>query len=227
MVITLVMFVIIVLMFIMREIEVTSLGLVEYDDGLDLQDALRRRVAARKIPDQLLLLEHPPVVTIGRNAGEENLVVTEGELARRGIALHHTGRGGDVTFHGPGQIVGYPIVDLNPDRRDVHRYVRDLEEVLIRSLADYDVKSGRIPGLTGVWIGDLKIAAIGVRISKWVTSHGFSLNVSTDLTYFRLITPCGLQDRGVTTMELLLGRAPDMDAVKTTVARRMREVFSA
>ncbi len=209
-----------------RELEVTELGLVGYEDGVALQEELRLAVTAGTIPDQLLLLEHPPVVTLGRNAGGENVVASPADLRARGIELHESGRGGDVTFHGPGQLVGYPILDLNPDRRDVHRYVRDLEDVLIRTLDDFGVAAGRIPGLTGVWIGDLKIAAIGVRISRWVTSHGFAFNIANDLDYFRVIVPCGISDRGVTSLSRVLGREVSLDEVKLPLVRRFAEVFA-
>lgn len=208
-----------------RRLEILHLGVVEYDDGLDLQDALRAGVASGEIPDQLLLLEHPPVITVGRNSRGENVLLDRDTLAGRGIGLYETGRGGDVTFHGPGQVVGYPILNLHPDRRDVRRYVRDLEETIIRALADFDVRSGRIPGLTGVWIGDLKIAAIGVRISRWVTSHGFAFNVGTDLSYFDTIVPCGLPDHGVTSLERFTGKAADPARVRERLAARFEEVF--
>jgi lipoyl(octanoyl) transferase len=208
-----------------RTLEVRNLGVVEYDDGLELQDALRQSVGRGELPDQLLLLEHPPVVTVGRNSDGANVLLAEEELAKRGIGLYETGRGGDVTFHGPGQVVGYPIVDLNPDRRDVHRYVRDLEEVMIRALEDFGVRSGRIPGLTGVWVGDLKVAAIGVRISRWITSHGFAFNVGTDLGYFRTIVPCGIEDRGVTSLESLLREVVPMKVVRDRLTARFAEVF--
>ena len=208
-----------------RPLRVTELGLVPYDEGVALQEELRRGVTEGTIPDQLLLLEHPPVVTLGRNAGAGNVVATPEALRNRGIELRESGRGGDVTFHGPGQLVGYPILDLNPDRRDVHRYVRDLEEVLIRTLGDFGVRSGRIPGLTGVWIGDLKIAALGVRISRWVTSHGFALNVRNDLEYFGVIVPCGISDRGVTSLSRVLERDVALGEVKPRLVRRFAEVF--
>lgn len=208
-----------------RPLQVTCLGTVSYEEGLALQEELRRGVTAGSLPDQLLLLEHPPVVTLGRNAGTRNLVLAPEDLARRGIAFHRTGRGGDVTFHGPGQLVGYPVMNLSPDRRDVRRYVRDLEETLIRSLADFGVGAGRIPRLTGVWIGDLKIAAIGVRISRWVTTHGFAFNVATDLDFFRVIVPCGIADRGVTSLSRVLRRKVSVEEVRPVVARRFAEVF--
>jgi len=208
-----------------RRLEITQLGVVEYDDGLDLQEALRAGVSSGELPDQFLLLEHPPVITVGRNSRGENVLLDRDALAARGIVLSETGRGGDVTFHGPGQVVGYPIVNLHPDRRDVRRYVRDLEETIIRTLADFDVKSGRIPGLTGVWIGDLKIAAIGVRISRWVTTHGFALNVGTDLSFFDTIVPCGLPDHGVTSLERFTGRPADPARVRERLAAHLAEVF--
>jgi lipoyl(octanoyl) transferase len=147
------------------------------------------------------------------------------ELAWRGVEVRETGRGGDVTYHGPGQLVGYPIFDLNPDRRDLHRYVRDLEEALIRTLGSYGVTGERIRGLTGVWVGNEKVAAIGVRIARWVTSHGFALNVATDLSYFGLIVPCGIDDRGVTSLERLLGRPVGLDEVESRVVRAFADVF--
>ena len=144
----------------------------------------------------------------------------------RSVEIHETGRGGDITYHGPGQLVGYPIIDLKPDRCDVHRYVRDLEEVLIRVAADYGIEAGRLPGLTGVWVGGSKLAAIGVRIARWITSHGFALNVSTDLAYFNLIVPCGIADRGVTSLETLLGRVVDRGDVEEHVVRHFGDVFA-
>jgi lipoyl(octanoyl) transferase len=155
------------------------------------------------------------------------VLVSAQALAERGVDLFETGRGGDVTYHGPGQLVGYPILDLKPERCDVHRYVRDLEEVLIRAAADLGIVSRRIPGLTGVWVGDQKLAAIGVRISRWVTSHGFALNVSTDLSHFGLIVPCGNADKGVTSMERVLDRPVDMDEVASVVIEGFQAVFAA
>lgn len=210
-------------------LEVRRLGMVGYQAGLDLQKTL---VDARKqgtIPDQLLLLEHPPVITLGVRTRNDRSHVLESEesLAEKGVGLFETGRGGDVTYHGPGQLVGYPIVDLKPDRCDVHRYVRDLEEVLIDGVGEFGIRAGRIAGLTGIWVGDRKLAAIGVRISQWVTSHGFALNVSTDLSHFGLIVPCGIADKGVTSMEVELGRSVSMDEVADAVVREFSRVFSA
>src|SRR4030095_1231276 len=162
----------------MTPFEVRRLGLISYADALELQRVLVEDRKAGRIPDTLLLLQHPHVVTIGvKKDGRRNIVATPDRLAALGVEVFETGRGGDVTYHGPGQLVGYPIIDLNPDRRDVHRYVRDLEEVMIRVCADYGLTAGRIAGLSGAWIGDAKIGAIGVRISRWVTSHGFAFNV--------------------------------------------------
>jgi lipoyl(octanoyl) transferase len=208
-----------------RPLETTNLGIVEYDDGLEIQESLRRKVLDQEIPDQLLLLEHPPVVTAGRNASRTNLLVSPEELERRGIGFRDTGRGGDVTFHGPGQIVGYPVMSLNPDRRDVVRYVRDLEEALIRALADFGVEAGCIAGLTGVWVGSKKIAAIGVRISRWVTTHGFAFNVRTDPRWFETIVPCGIQGCEVTNLESVTGETMDATLVRERLAVRLAEVF--
>jgi lipoyl(octanoyl) transferase len=215
-----------------NEVEVKRLGLIDYQRALDLQRELVERRKRGEIPDQLLLLEHPDVITLGVKTRNDRSHVLESEasLAARGVALFETGRGGDVTYHGPGQLVGYPILDLKPDRCDVHRYVRDLEEVLIRAVATFDIAAGRVPGLTGIWVGagdrQAKLAAIGVRISRWVTSHGFALNVNTDLSQFGLIVPCGITDKGVTSMERELGRRVPMDEVMNAVERSMLNVFA-
>jgi lipoyl(octanoyl) transferase len=162
--------------------------------------------------------------------GPTHIIASEEELAREGVAVHETGRGGDVTYHGPGQLVGYPIIDLKPDRCDVHVYVRDLEEVLIRTVASFGIVGARVKGLSGVWVGEpgreKKIAAIGVRISRWITSHGFALNVATDLRHFQLIVPCGIADRGVTSIEQELGRDVAMTEVEDAVAQAFEAVFS-
>jgi lipoyl(octanoyl) transferase len=210
-------------------LEVRRLGTIGYQAGLDLQKELVEARKAGRIPDQLLLLEHPPVITLGVRTRNDRSHVLESEesLAEKGVGLFETGRGGDVTYHGPGQLVGYPIVDLKPDRCDVHRYVRDLEEVLIGAVAAFGITAGRIAGLTGIWVGDRKLAAIGVRISRWITSHGFALNVSTNLSHFGLIVPCGIVDKGVTSMERELGRSVSMDEVADAVASEFSRVFAA
>ena len=198
-----------------------------YAEALALQRSLVEERRAGRIGDTLLLLEHPHVLTLGvrGDGGRSHILATDEALGSCGIEVHETGRGGDITYHGPGQIVGYPIVDLNPDRRDVHRYVRDLETVLIRTAADYGIEAERVEGLTGVWVGDEKLAAIGVRIARWITSHGFALNVSTDLDHFNLIVPCGIADRGVTSLTRLLGRSVDMAEVEFRIIEHFANVF--
>jgi lipoyl(octanoyl) transferase len=210
-----------------REIEVRRLGVVSYADALALQQALVEDRKAGRIPDQLLLLQHPPVITLGvKNRHDRtNILASADALEQQGVAVFETGRGGDVTYHGPGQLVGYPIVDLKPDRRDVHRYVRDLEQVLIQTAAAFGVTAGRIPGLTGAWVGHDKLAAIGVRISRWVTSHGFAVNVNTDLSHFDLIVPCGIADRGVTSLAKLLGHPIQLDRVEIAAIEAFSSVF--
>ena len=208
-----------------RALAVRRLGRIRYAEGLALQASLVADRQAGRIPDTLLLLEHDPVFTLGQNAKRENVLVAPEVLRAKGFDVEETGRGGDVTYHGPGQLVAYGIVDLNPDRRDVHRYLRDLEEAMIRTCADYGLDAGRAEKMTGVWIGDRKIAAIGVRIARWVTSHGLALNVSTDLTAFRHIVPCGLHGRDVTSLERELGRSVDMADVMARLAAHMAEVL--
>lgn len=212
-----------------RTLQVRKLGLVPYDEGLRIQEDLVRRRRAGEIPDQLLLLEHPHVITLGSSADPRHVLIGAEERQLLGIEVHETGRGGDVTYHGPGQLVGYPIIDLKPDRCDLHRYIRDLETVLILALADFGVQAGRIPGLTGVWVGSEKIAAIGVRVSSgWITSHGFALNVDPRLEMFGAIVPCGITDRGVTSLAAVTGgTVVDVNAVGDVVARRFAEVFGA
>ena len=184
------------------------------------------------IPDTLLLLEHPHVLTIGvRQGGRANIIATADRLAALGVEVAEAGRGGDVTYHGPGQIVGYPILDLRPDRQDVHRYVRDLEEVQLRLCSDFEITAKRMPGLTGVWVehparGPEKLAAIGVRISRWITSHGFALNVNVDLDFFDLIVPCGIRDHGVTSLQQITGTVIDQRLVEDRLAVHMAAVFN-
>ncbi len=212
-----------------RTIEIRRLGMVPYADALALQRELVEQRRAERVSDLLLLLQHPRVITFGvkGDGGRSNVLATDERLAELGVELSETGRGGDVTYHGPGQIVGYPILNLDPDRRDVHRYVRDLEEVMIRVCADYGVTAGRIKGLTGTWVGEEKIGAIGVRISRWITSHGFAFNVNTNLADFQLIVPCGITDHGVTSLERAAGRVMSMTDVEERVVSRFAEVFDA
>jgi lipoyl(octanoyl) transferase len=215
----------------MRPLEIRRLGLVPYAEALAMQRALVEERKAGRVPDLLLLLQHPPVITLGvrGDGGRSNVVATPEKLVELGVEVLETGRGGDVTYHGPGQIVGYPIIDLKPDRCDVHVYVRDMEEVMIRTCAEYGVTAGRIKGLTGAWLGTEqaadKIGAIGVRISRWVTSHGFAFNVSTDLDHFKLIVPCGIADRGVTSLERATGRPVALSVVEDALVRHFCEVF--
>ena len=200
-------------------LRVRWLGRVPYGEAL----AVQRALFEEGDEDHLLLLEHPHVYTMGVRASLDHVLI---DPATVGAELVRTDRGGDVTYHGPGQLVGYPIIDLKPDRCDVHRYVRDLEDVLIRTASDYGVLAERVDGLTGVWVGREKLAAIGVRIARWITSHGFALNVTTDLDYFGLIVPCGIADRGVTSLALLTGRAIDPVEVADRTAEHFSNVFN-
>jgi lipoyl(octanoyl) transferase len=209
-----------------RELAVRRLGIVPYEAALDLQRALVEERRGDRISDTLLLLQHPHVITVGvRKGGAENIVASRARLAELGVEVFETGRGGDVTYHGPGQIVGYPILDLRPERQDVHRYVRDLEDVMIRVCASYGVTATRVAGLTGAWVGAEKIGAIGVRISRWITSHGFAFNVTTDLDYFRLIVPCGISDRGVTSLARVAHAAVAASDVEDRFVHCFSEVF--
>ena len=211
-----------------RPVEIRHLGVMGYPEALALQRTLVEERRANRVGDLLLFVEHPHVLTLGvrGDGGRGHILATPEALASRGVEVHETGRGGDITYHGPGQIVGYPILDLRPDRCDVHRYVRDLEDVLIRTARDYGIDAGRVEGLTGVWVGRDKLAAIGVRIARWITSHGFALNVNTDLDYFNLIVPCGIAERGVTSIARLLGRPVDGTDVEERIAAHFSEVFA-
>lgn len=209
--------------------EIHRLGLVGYEDAWQLQRDLAARRAAGAIPDALLLLEHPPVYTTGKRNAEANLRLPQDIL---GAPLVVSDRGGDITFHGPGQLVAYPIIDLRAAGFGVVTYVRNLEEVIMRTLRDYGIESGLECGLTGVWVGSDKIAAIGVRVSRvggasgaWVTTHGLALNVDVDLTWFERIVPCGLADRGVTSMQRLLGDTPPISEVAERLAANFGDVF--
>ena len=212
-------------------IAVRQLGRIAYEDALILQKQLVEERRAGAIGDTLILCEHPPVITLGARAraAADHIIASPAELDRRGVTVHESGRGGDVTYHGPGQLVGYPIFDLRPDRCDVHRYVRDLEQALILALATFGVTGVRVPGLTGVWVGppgrEKKIAAIGVRVSRWITSHGFAVNVTTDLRDFELIVPCGIADRGVTSLAEVLPVPVTLDAVAAAAVDGVVSVF--
>ncbi len=206
-------------------LQVERMGVVPYGPMLWLQEARHAEVAERGAPETLFLLEHTPVVTLGKNSSGENVLLPRQLLEARGVELFATGRGGDVTFHGPGQIVGYPIVRLGEGEQDIKRYVWRLEEVLIRTVAEYGVAAQRIDGLRGIWVGNDKIGAIGVRVARWATLHGFALNVATDLDYFRLIVPCGIHDKGVTSLARLLGKAPPLAEVMDKLAHHTSAVL--
>ncbi len=205
--------------------ELRRLHLVTYENGMALQQRLVELRQRDEIPDQLLLLEHPPVITLGRGGKIGNLLATPDALQSAGVRFFETTRGGDITYHGPGQVVGYPILHLGENNRDVRKYVWKLEEVLIRTVAEYGITAERAEGKRGIWVGNDKIAAIGVRIARWVTSHGWALNVSTNLDHFRLITPCGLHGTGVTSIERETGRRVATDEVREVLATRFAEVF--
>ena len=210
-----------------RPLEVRRLSIVPYAEGLEFQQALVVDRQAGRVSDLLLLLQHPHVVTLGSGARHSlvNLCVSRTELRELGVEFCEVPRGGDVTYHGPGQLIGYPILDLRPDRCDVHRYVRDLEEVLIRTVRVFGVLATRVEGLTGVWVGDNKLAAIGVRLSRWVTSHGFALNVGTDLEFFKLIRPCGIEGRGVTSLAELTGGGVSVERTEAVLVEEFEQVF--
>ena len=216
-----------------QHLVVCVLGRMEYEPAWELQKRLQARLIAAKrsdppedLPHLLLLVEHPPVYTLGKSGDASNLLLSSDELAGRGASFHHIDRGGDITYHGPGQVVGYPILDLDRFYRDIHRYLRELEEAVIHTCADYGVRGVRVPGRTGVWVGpddrgfERKICAMGIRCSRWVTMHGFAFNVNTDLTYFSHIVPCGITDRNVTSLSKEVGREiPEADVIERLVAR--------
>ena len=214
----------------MKSCLIVELGLIDYGDAWSLQ---KRLIAARKadaIEDVLLLCEHPHVITLGRNGKREHLLASEHVLKQKGVELHATDRGGNITYHGPGQIVGYPILNLGAIRRDVVWYVRMLEEIMIRTTAEFGVSAGRLGGKTGIWVRaaatEEKLAAIGVHISRWVTSHGFAYNVSTDLRFFDLIVPCGIADSKATSLEKILGRSIERKEIAPQLVKQFGEAFS-
>lgn len=211
-----------------RKLAFERLGRVRYGAALERMEALAAARLAGDIGDTVLFLEHDRVLTLGRRGARENILVADDELAARGVELYTVGRGGDVTYHGPGQLVAYPILDLRPDREDVRRYVTDLEEIMIRVSADFGVVAGRVQGLNGTWVDAArKVGAVGVRIARWITTHGLALNVATDLSDFDLIVPCGIRDRGVTSLSAEAGRAISIDDAMARMEHHFRAIFEA
>ena len=208
-----------------RGCSVFNLGMVDFAEASQLQSELIEQRRAGKIPDVILFLQHRPVITIGAFGGEQNIMVPRDVLEKEGISVTHTDRGGDVTYHGPGQLVGYPILDLKTRGHDVHQYVHDLEEVMIRTLDDYSIEAHRDTDYPGVWVGQEKICALGIRVAHWVTKHGFALNVNNDLKPFSYINPCGIVDRGVTSMRQLLGQELEIRDVINSMIRHFSVVF--
>ena len=208
-----------------RVLKVRRLGVLPFREAERLQQELVVKRQQGRVPDLLLMLEHPRVITLGVSADVGNILASKESLLDQGIKVHQTRRGGDVTYHGPGQLIGYPILSLKPDRCDLHRYVRDLEEVMIRTVNDFGVTATRIPGLTGVWVGQTKLAAVGVRVSRWVTSHGFALNITTDLNDFSLIRPCGISGKGVTALAQLTDEDVSVGLVTDLLVRHFANVF--
>jgi len=201
-----------------------DLGRIPFDQAFAIQEKTVAEIASGRRPEQVYLLEHPPVFTIGRSGSEENLLSAK-DFQGRSIPLVRINRGGDITFHGPGQLVGYPHLDLNRRGRDIHRYLRDLEEALIRAVGRFDIDAYRKKRLTGVWSDLGKLASIGVGVRRWITMHGFALNVSTDLRYFRMIHPCGIEECPVTSLEQLLDQPVPMEEVRSAVIEEIRRVF--
>ncbi len=204
---------------------VRTLGLIEYRDAYQLQKRLHCKRMRDEIPDILLLLEHPPIVTIGKSGTMNNILVSKEKLSEKGVSLFFSNRGGDATYHGPGQLVGYPIIDLAKRGRDLHRYVRDLEEVLIRTLKDFNIDSGRDENHAGVWTDGEEIAAIGLNVKKWITMHGFALNVNPELEHFDLINPCGFLNRKATSMARVMGHKSSMEKVNNHLLDHFKNIF--
>lgn len=220
-----------------KTIELYDIGRKSYQPVWDLQHKVQQRIIDEKRAEQkgdfdgirkndaLIFVEHPHVYTLGKSGAEENMLKSLLELQKLEAEFVKIDRGGDITYHGPGQIVGYPIIDLDRHFTDIHKYLRFLEEVLIRVCADFGFEAGRVDGLTGVWVGDAKIAAMGIRCSRWVTMHGFAFNVNSDLSYFNHIVPCGIQDKEVTSLEKLIGRPLDLNEVKKRIVTHFEDVF--
>ena len=209
----------------MRPCLVYNLGLIDYDKAFELQERLHKARKAGAISDVLLLLQHPPVFTIGRSGTANDIIASEEVLDRENIQVFRTSRGGEVTYHGPGQLVGYPILHLRQNKLTVHQYVWNLEEMVMRTLADFGIESQRVAGRRGVWVGGEKVCSLGLRISSEVSMHGFSLNVNTDLRYFTYIIPCGITDATITSLSRLLGHEVKMEEVEEKLLRRFSEVF--
>jgi lipoyl(octanoyl) transferase len=203
------------------------LGTIDYAEAHRLQKELQGQRVRGEVGDIVLLLQHPPVLTMGRSAKAQHVLAAPEILAARGVKMYEVGRGGDVTYHGPGQLVAYPIIDLKPDRKDVRKYVASLEETMIRTCEDFGLAAGRLEGLNGAWIGDRKVGAVGVRISRWVTMHGLALNVSSDLREFEMIVPCGIQDKGVTSLSAELGRTVQVGDAFEPLAQHFAELYDA
>ena len=211
--------------FIFRKFDYCDLGLIDYKKAWDLQYEIYNKRLHKEVNDTLLLLEHPHTYTLGKVAAKENLLINEDQLKQQGVSVYEIDRGGDITYHGPGQIVGYPIINLSQWNEDTHKYLRALEEVLIQTCADFGLKGERNSKYTGVWLNDRKIAAIGIKVSRWITMHGFAFNVNTNLSYFNGIIPCGIKDKEVTSLRNELGREIDLNEVKSLIVEKFREVF--
>lgn len=209
----------------MRTLNYRDLNLIDYQEAWDLQKTTLEKVADDQSDDVLYLLEHPHTYTLGKVADRKNLVSSEEYLRENKISVYDIDRGGDITYHGPGQIVGYPIIDLNEWNPDTHKYLRALEEVIILTCKDFGIKAGRVPKFTGVWLDDRKIAAIGIKVTRWVTMHGFAFNINTDLSFFNGIIPCGIADKQVTSLKQELGREVDMNEAKERVLKNFVDVF--
>ncbi|MFN4110727.1 MAG: lipoyl(octanoyl) transferase LipB [Ignavibacteria bacterium] len=208
-----------------RIINIINLGIESYKEIWDYQHKLHNFRLDGKISDVLILLEHSNVYTLGKVAKKEHLLINTQKLIEEKIDLFEIDRGGDITYHGPGQIVGYPIIKLDDLYQDLHRYLRELEEVIIQTLKDYNVEAYRIPGLTGVWVNDKKICAMGIKVSRWITMHGFAFNVNTDLSYFDKIVPCGIKDKGVTSLQKILNQEINIEEVKKNLVGKFMKIF--
>jgi len=209
----------------LKPCSVFDLGQMGYEESLDLQRLILERRKNNEIPDCLIFVDYPHLITVGRSGSLEHLLVSQSVLEQRGVGLFFADRGGDITYHGPGQLVAYPVIDLKAWRRDVGLYLRTLEDCVVATLADFGIQARRVPGMTGTWVGVKKIASIGIRTSQWVTSHGLALNVNSDLSFFNFIVPCGLKSRSVTSMVEILGQAVDLESVKARFCLHFSRAF--